>query len=132
MSIRQVGQVVLLIPFVVIVVAIFADVGRTPTFANTPTVSDGNPEQGSQAIQAYGCGSCHTIRGVVGAAGQVGPVLNGIAERSFLAGTLPNTPDNLVKWIEHPQSVLPGNDMPEMGVTDAAARDIAAYLYTLR
>jgi cytochrome c1 len=69
---------------------------------------------------------------VVGANGRVGPSLAGIGERSVIAGMLPNTVDNLVFWIQHPQQVLPGNDMPELSVSDPAARDIAAYLYTLR
>jgi cytochrome c2 len=40
-------------------------------------------------------------------------------------------PDNLVKWLRQPQNVVPGNAMPDMGVTPQDARDIAAYLYTL-
>ncbi len=43
-----------------------------------------------------------------------------------------NTPDRLVQWIQHPQHLRPRSPMPEMGVTDGDARDIAAYLYTLR
>ena len=45
---------------------------------------------------------------------------------------LRNTPANLVRWIREPQAVVPGNAMPDMGVSEADARDIAAYLYTLR
>ena len=45
---------------------------------------------------------------------------------------LRNSPANLVRWIRDPQGVVPGNAMPNMGVSDAEARDIAAYLYTLR
>jgi cytochrome c len=132
MTIRQVGQIVLLIPFIIFAIAIVGTAANNTNTAPVNLVPDGNPEQGPQAIQTYGCGACHTIRGVVGAMGKVGPDLTGVASRSYLAGTLPNTPDNLVNWIEHPQSVLPGNDMPDTGITDAAARDIAAYLYSLR
>jgi cytochrome c len=91
----------------------------------------GDVEKGRQAIQRYGCGSCHTIQGVGGATGKIGPPLTGIAERMYLAGELPNTPDNMKKWIEHPHSIHPKTVMPEMGVTDGDARDISAYLYTL-
>ena len=62
----------------------------------------------------------------------VGPPLVGWARRTMVAGYLPNTPDQLVRWITAPQSVAPGNAMPNLGVTDRDARDIAAYLYTLR
>jgi cytochrome c len=80
-------------------------------------------------IAAYGCGSCHTISGIAGADAHVGPSLAGFAERRYIAGRLPNTPQNLVEWIMHPQRVDPGNLMPYLGVSDSDARDIAAYLY---
>ena len=91
-----------------------------------------NPDRGRVAIRRYGCGSCHDIPGVVGADGMVGPPLATIAKRVYIAGVLPNEPDNLVKWIENPQGVDPKTAMPNMGVTTRDARDIAAYLYTLR
>jgi cytochrome c1 len=55
-----------------------------------------------------------------------------MARRVYVAGLLRNTPDNMVRWISDPQSVVPGNAMPNMGITAAQARDITAYLYTLR
>ena len=90
----------------------------------------GNPQHGAELIENYGCGGCHTIRGLPGADGVVGPPLDGIADRVYVAGMLRNTPDNLEHWIRFPQSVVPGNVMPDMGINDADARDIAAYLYT--
>jgi cytochrome c1 len=62
----------------------------------------------------------------------VGPPLDNIASRTMLAGVLPNTPQNLVHWLQAPQSVVPGNAMPDMELNDHDARDIAAYLETLR
>lgn len=50
----------------------------------------------------------------------------------MIAGELPNSPANLVRWIKDPKSVEPGTDMPDLGLTDQQARDVAAYLYTLR
>ena len=88
--------------------------------------------RGKQRIQAYGCGSCHQIPGIDGATGMVGPSLEGFAKRTFIAGQLPNTNDSLVRWIMVPQSVSPGNAMPNLGVSERDARDIAAYLATLR
>ena len=95
-------------------------------------LTGGEPANGPAAIGRYGCGSCHTIPHVKGATGLIGPPLAGIASRAYLAGRLPNSPDNMVRWIQHPQHIEKGNVMPEMGVTDADARDITAFLYTLR
>ena len=96
------------------------------------TTAGGNARLGRGAIRKYGCYACHTIDGVPGAHGLVGPPLNGIATREFIAGELPNTPENLMLWIQHPRHVEPHTLMPEMGVTEQDSRDIAAYLYTLR
>ena len=96
------------------------------------TLTGGDPHRGAAAIGRYGCGSCHQIPGIRGASATVGPPLAGIALRSYLAGRLSNSPDNMRRWIQHPQEIERGNAMPEMGVTDADARDITAYLYTLR
>jgi len=95
-------------------------------------VAQGDAERGKSAIMRYGCGSCHQIPGVTMARGVVGPPLTGWAQRRVIAGETENTPENLIVWITYPQAVEPGTDMPNMGVTDGDARDIAAYLYTLR
>jgi cytochrome c len=94
-------------------------------------LTDGNPERGKESIRRYGCWTCHTIPGIHGANAVVGPPLNGIANRVYVAGH-PNSPEHLVNWIRHPQQVRNLTPMPDMGVTEEAARDIAAYLYTLR
>ncbi len=96
------------------------------------TLTGGSAARGKSAIARYGCGGCHTIPGIDGARATVGPPLNNIAARGYLAGHLPNSPDNMMKWIQHPQQVDPKNVMPEMNVTGQDARDITAYLYTLR
>lgn len=96
------------------------------------TLTGGDPQQGVAAIGRYGCGACHTIPGVRGATGTVGPPLAGIAARTYLAGRLSNSPSNMKHWIQHPQKVSPGTAMPEMHVTDEDATHITAFLYTLR
>ncbi len=95
-------------------------------------VVGGHPERGPALITAYGCGGCHTVPGVKGARGNVGPPLTRFGDRTYVAGMLRNSPANLIRWIRDPQGVVPGNAMPNMGVTEADARDLAAYLYTLR
>ena len=112
--------------------ALLAGCERTPFPASgTPKPSQvGDPRRGARLIAWFGCGSCHTLREIPGAAGVVGPPLDGVGRRVYIVGMLRNTPDNLVRWISHPQSVVPGNVMPDMGIDYADARDIAAYLYT--
>ena len=92
----------------------------------------GNSQHGRQLIQSYGCGACHMIPGVHDARGKFGPPLLYLSERTMIAGELPNTPANLTRWIQHPRQVEPKTAMPELGVTQDEANDIAAYLYTLR
>ena len=92
----------------------------------------GNAAHGRQLIRSYGCGACHTVPGVHDAHGMVGPPLMGLAERTIVAGQLPNSTDNLIRWIQHPRNIEPKTAMPDLGVTKQDARDIAAYLYTLR
>jgi cytochrome c2 len=99
---------------------------------NPAAVAIGDPARGHRLIVRVGCGACHAIRGIEGAHGLVGPPLDNIASRTMLAGVLPNTPRNLVHWLQAPQSVVPGNAMPDMELNDHDARDIAAYLETLR
>lgn len=95
-------------------------------------LTGGNPDRAPAAIQKYGCGSCHEIPGIAGARADVGPPLGGVGERAYVGGVLTNTPDNLVRWIMTPRAVSPRTAMPELGVTEGEARDIAAYLYSLK
>lgn len=92
----------------------------------------GDPGRGAALIVHEGCGACHSISGIRGAVGRVGPPLNNIADRTIIAGLLPNTPPNLIMWLRNPQTIVPGNAMPDMGLSQRDARDIAAYLYSQR
>ncbi len=115
-------------------VAIVLTARVTASLPTTPAhqVPGGVPAAGRQLFQKYGCGSCHVIAGVPKATGKVGPPLTDIGERAYVAGVLPNTPENLVNWIQHPQRILPGNDMPDLSVKLSDAKNMAAYLYSLR
>ena len=103
------------------------EVERAATLTN-----GGDARLGQIEIRKYGCNTCHQISGVPGARGLIGPRLDGIGQRYYIAGEIPNTPNNLMLWIEHPRQVEPHTAMPEMGVSEQDGRDIAAYLYTLR
>jgi len=96
------------------------------------TITGGNPNRGKAVIEHFDCGSCHIIPGVPNANGLVGPPLIKWGERTFIAGEVPNTPENLVQWIEVPTSIEPHTAMPVLGVNEQQARDAAAYLYTIR
>lgn len=91
-----------------------------------------DPQSGRNKIAYYGCGSCHEIPGIAGAKGLVGPPLTRIASRVYVAGVLPNTPENMVQWIRNPKAVDEKTAMPVLNVTEADAWDITAYLYTLK
>src|SRR6185295_19205414 len=88
--------------------------------------------RGRSYIEQWGCGSCHTIPGIRSAAGVVAPPLTAFARRSFIGGEVANTPENLVRWLMDPQAIEPGTAMPNLGVSDPVARDMATYLYSLR
>jgi cytochrome c len=83
-------------------------------------------------LDHYGCGSCHAIPGIADAQGDVGPPLTRIARRVYIAGLLRNSPDNMEQWLMHPQRIAPGNAMPDMQITESDARDITAFLMTLK
>src|SRR5690242_8381668 len=70
--------------------------------------SNGSVTAGRRYIVSYGCGTCHSIPGVPGAHGMVGPPLDQFYGRSFIAGRLPNTETNLVRWLQDPQQIQPG------------------------
>jgi hypothetical protein len=50
----------------------------------------------------------------------------------YIAGVLPNTPENMLQWLQNPPAVQPFTAMLNMGVTETDAWDIAGYLYMLR
>ncbi|HTU51670.1 MAG TPA: c-type cytochrome [Acidobacteriaceae bacterium] len=99
---------------------------------NNSLTDVGNPQHGKQLLSSYGCVACHTIPGIRTARGLVGPPLYFYGDRTMIAGQLPNTPANLMRWIEHPEDVDPKTAMPDLGVSQQQAGDMAAYLYTLR
>ena len=100
--------------------------------AAPPSPREASAERGRLAISQYACLTCHHVPGIVGPDAPVGPPLDGIATRAYIAGVLPNTPDNMIRWLRDPPSVNPRTAMPDLGISERDARDMAAYLYTLR
>jgi cytochrome c oxidase subunit 2 len=97
----------------------------TTTLGATTVVADST--EGAQLFMMKGCIGCHSLDATK--AMGVGPNLAGIGTRKYIAaGWLENTDANLAKWIQHPQDVKHGVIMPNLGLTDAEAQALAAYL----
>jgi cytochrome c2 len=109
-------------------VSLLAACSKTPP--KTEPITGGDPRHGRELLARYGCASCHKIKGIAHAESQVGPPLDEIRSRGYIAGVLPHSADNLMKWIRHPRENVPNTAMPDLGVTEAEARDMAAYLYS--
>lgn len=95
-------------------------------------VPGGDADRGKATIERYGCIACHTIPGIAGHGSNVGPPLTKMALRAYVGGVLPNTPRDMVRWLRNPPEVDPRTAMPNLGISDAEAKDMAAYLYTLK
>jgi len=94
-------------------------------------VPGGDIERGRKALKQYNCGSCHKIPGVEGANGTRGQPLAGLALRHDIVGALPNTPEDLSRWIRDPKSIYPETAMPVLDISKQEALDMIAYLYSL-
>ena len=102
------------------------------TVEATYAIDDRAAQAGRDVIRDSGCGACHTIPGVPGAAGLVGPPLTAFGRRGYIAGRVSNNRSNLVRWLIDPRTVDPMTVMPRVGLSDQQARQAAAYLYTLK
>jgi len=97
-----------------------------------PITTGGNPDRGRQLIEQGGCTACHIVPGVQGPRGMIGPPLEHFASRPVIGGKIPNTPDNVMSFLQNPQAADPMFTMPNLGITPADSKDIAAFLYTLK
>ena len=95
-------------------------------------VDGGDAKRGEAAVERYGCAACHAIPGIANQGSNVGPPLHKLALRGYIGGVLPNTPADMVRWLQNPPAVDPRTAMPNLGISEAEAKDIAAYLYTLK
>jgi len=100
--------------------------------ATPQNAPQGDARRGAVLISQFGCGTCHVVPGIGSATGNVGPPLSRIGDRAYIAGVLANTPENMERWLMKPQEVVPGNAMPDLGLSERDARDLTAYLDTLR
>ena len=108
--------------------------GRSSSAGDQPVLvlPGADAARGEMAIRTFGCGACQVVPGISGATGRVGPKLEDLPEQMYVGGVLANTPENLGRWIQNPRHYSPRTAMPELGVSEQQARDMAAYLYTVR
>lgn len=101
---------------------------KTTPGQKTIEVPDGVGADAGQALfQVLGCTSCHIGAGISGG-GNVGPNLSRMGSQAQIAGVVPNTPENMVKWLMDPQAIKPGTQMPNLGLTELQATALTAYL----
>ena len=88
--------------------------------------------EGQHIFETTACINCHTVTGTV-ADGRFGPDLTHLMSRDTIAsGAAPNTPENLRRWIQNPDTIKTGSKMPAMGLSDHQLDAVSAYLATLQ
>jgi len=95
-------------------------------------VAGGDPERGRLLVQQYQCAACHFIPEVQGPNGDAGPSLQSMGRMSYIAGSIPNQPENMIRFLQNPPAVKPGTLMPALGISDDEARHMAAFMYSLK
>lgn len=93
-------------------------------------MTQGDASRAPASLRRFGCSGCHEIPGISGADGKVGGSLSQLRSRVYIGGVLNNTADNLIQWIVSPPKFSPRTAMPVTGISEAEARDVAAYLYS--
>lgn len=132
---RELAQLVAVGALVLILAGGSIAVYRLPDASAAPgTAEPTSVAEAQNLIASKGCGVCHTIPGVLGATGQVGPNLAGVGLRSRVAGGAVENrgPADLQRWLLDPNVLKPGTMMPKLGLTPTEAAMIADYLETLR
>jgi cytochrome c2 len=97
-----------------------------------PTVGDADIARGRQIAADKGCVACHTFPDVKWPRGGLGPSLGSFGRQGLIAGQLPNQPGVLMQFVRNAPSMVPGTAMPAIPMTDQEARDVTAYLLTLK
>ena len=121
----------LLVAVVVAVVAGTVEISLAEPSSAAPE-TEMRLQRGQRLLTQYQCGSCHAIPGIAAARGMQGPTLEAFGRRSYIAGRIPNRAENLARWIVQPSALVPDTTMPAMGASPEQARDMAAYLGSLK
>jgi mono/diheme cytochrome c family protein len=116
------GAVALLVALACLGGVPLASASPSPASAQT-----GSAERGRELFSLY-CSICHRLEGIPSATGDIGPDLTAFEMREVIAGVLPNTPDNLARWLANPQTVKRDATMPALGLSSAQTSDLVALL----
>lgn len=93
---------------------------------------DATARRGQAVFLGSACVMCHAVEGTIAGA-RLGPDLTHIGSRTTIAaGTLPNHPAELARWIANPQDFKPGANMPSTALSQEDMGALVAYLETLR
>ena len=97
-----------------------------------PAVQDVRVETGRRVFESTACINCHAVAGT-NAKGRFGPDLTHLMSRTTIAaGAAPNTPEMLRLWIQDPNKIKPGSQMPAMQLSDQELDAVVSYMETLR
>jgi cytochrome c oxidase subunit 2 len=97
-----------------------------------PAVEDPGVKAGRLAFLSQSCVNCHRVRGTP-SLGDYAPDLTHLMSRQTIAaGTITNTPENLTRWVDDPQTIKPGCLMPAFRLSHEDRKNIVEYLLTLR
>lgn len=109
-----------------------ADFERWLDNQKKPALDDASVSEGRELFLAQSCVNCHRVRGT-SAKGTYAPDLTHLMSRQTLAsGMVPNTPDELRKWVVDPQQTKTGCLMPAFGLSTDQVNLIVSYLMTLK
>ena len=104
---------------------------RTRQLQPAPQPVTVGQKRGLEVVE-FRCGLCHAVRGTDARSG-LGPDLTHLMSRRLIAsGALPNTPGALAGWVQNPQGVKPGSQMPDQYLSGPQLQDVGAYLATLK
>jgi cytochrome c oxidase subunit 2 len=96
-----------------------------------PAQLDAAASAGRRIFEKTSCINCHTIAGTP-ANGRFGPDLTHVMSRETIAsGVVPNTPENLRRWILNPDDIKPGSRMPAMNLSGQELDAVTAYMASL-
>ena len=115
-----------------ILLAACAKRSETPAVSTAPPpASVGDAARGKELMNTFACSGCHVIPGLE-MGGNLGPSLEGWANKPMIVNKFPNTADNVIQWLQNPQSMDPQTTMPGVGANPIDARDMTAFLFTLK
>jgi len=103
---------------------------RTPFTMARGASAGGNAARGKEIVESVGCLACHAIgdetkvRALRGTSYDIAPELTRVGSKV--------TPDWIYDWIRNPRHYNPTTKMPNLRLTDGEARDVTAYLSTMK